>query len=138
MKLLRELSDAITFNQFVAEASGPIPYETMMDVIITNQKSGADLDVVEVLTVANLVWFFNAGYTSTNANMQGLVNIASNATTTAAGDAIRSLNQEQMVALATELKMNVLLGNSKSSVETVGATGMTTNEWINYVLQRQD
>lgn len=138
MKLLRELSAVAAVNQIMAEASGPFPYETMMDVIITNQKSGADLDVTEVFTVANLVWFFNSGRTSTNADMVGPVNMDSNATTTEAGDAIRVLNAEQMGRLATELKAMVELGNAGSPVTAVTAGGMTTSEWIAYVLQRQD
>jgi hypothetical protein len=62
----------------------------------------------------------------------------SNATTTEAGDAIRVLNAEQMGRLATELKAMVELGNAGSPVTAVTAGGMTTSEWIAYVLQRQD
>lgn len=138
MKLLQELSVVAAVNKIVAEASGPFPYETILDIIINDQKSGADLDVAEVFTVANLVWFFNSGRTSTNADMMGPVNIDSNATTVEAGDAIRVLTSEELSVLASELKALVLLGNSGSPVNIVTVTGLTTNEWIAHVLRRQD
>lgn len=137
MKLHREIQHSQTLNAILAESTGPIPYECILDGIITQKKSGEQLDVFETFAVANLIWFFSSGRTNTGAQMNGIVNIESNATSVEASDMVKAITSEYMTKLATELLFLVKMGNN---VIPFGGnlTGMTPNEWVSYVLKRQD
>lgn len=122
----------------IAEATGPIPYESLLDQIVSSGKSGAELDSVENFCLGNLSWFFSSGRTSVNGQMSGLVDIESTATTTAMVDYIKTLSAEQVAELATELKFMVVVGDRSSPATIQGEFGMTPIQWMEYVLRRQD
>lgn len=138
MKLHREIMHSQVVAKTLAEATGPIPYECILAGIAQNKKSGEQLDIYEVFVVANLIWFFSSGRTNVGQQLDGLVNIDSNATTTEAVEMVRELSADDLVKLSNELLFLIKVGQATNPYITNGINAMTPNEWVKYALQKQD
>lgn len=127
MKLLQSF-----VRQELLEASGHA-LEPVLNNIIQHGKSGTTLNAYEVFVIGNLSWFFSAGYTSTNNQLDGIVNLDSTATTTETTEYIRSLSANEIEELCVEFLTLIAIGNKASLEPKTDAI-----EWINFVLRKQD
>lgn len=137
MKLHQFATLKETAPKHIMEASGHA-LEPVLNNIIKDKKSGADLNVYEVFVLGNLAWFFASGYTATNGQLDGIVNIESTATSTESVEQIRALSADDVDKLVCEFLWLIKVGNSPTSVTASSVAGMNAKQWIEYVLRKQD
>lgn len=137
MQLHREIIHQQIVNAVIAEATGPIPYECVLTDILSKDKSGETLDDYEVFALANLIWFFSSGRTNVNAQLSGLVDPAADSTSVKASNMVRSLTKEDLAKIIPELQYLIKIGNTVTPANTP-VVSMNPDEWISFVLQRQD
>ena len=122
MKLHREIS--------ITEGQGPVPVIMILDEII---KAGKVTNPYQTFVLGWLSEFFKNGLKSASLHLESPVTFESGATSTVVVNALKSLSPENQVQLAQYLKDCIAAGESALHCHT-----MTVEDWMRYVIQRQD
>jgi hypothetical protein len=114
----------------VQEMTGPIPYELTMAEII---QAGDATNHYHIFALANLSEFFKNGGVSVNSQLDGIVNISSDATSVRVIETIKSLTPSEKVKLA-----QYLLDCIKAGEAALHSTQISSSDWLRFVLQKQE
>jgi hypothetical protein len=112
------------------EMTGPIPLELTLGEVIA---AGDVTNHYQTLVLAILSDFFKSGLTATEGQLDGIINLSSDATSSGVIETIKSLSPSEKVNLAQYLLDCVKVGNC-----ALHNTTMSSSDWIRFVLQKQD
>jgi hypothetical protein len=111
------------------EMTGPIPFELTLGEVI---RDGDTTNHYQIYVLALISRMFKDGYSS-NGGPMDLPPVGSDATSTKVIDSIKSLTPAEKVNLATYLLGCITAGSS-----ALHSTEMSSEDWVKYVLQRQN